>query len=184
MKTLHSFAIIGCFFLASLLVAAADDRTNTAVPVIGLYDSRAVIYAQFSSAANQKALREQIAVARAARQAGDTNKFEEYRAKMRATQDQVHRQLFSTAPVQDALATIKDRIPELQKTAGVSALVSRWDETTLQKYTNASRIDVTDRLVREFIQPDEKQMKTISSIEKSEPLSLEKCDELIRKGQL
>jgi hypothetical protein len=79
---------------------------------------------------------------------------------------------------------IKDRLPEIQKQAGVSVIVSKWDEATLQKYKAATRVEVTDKLVREFIQPDEKQSQIISSIEKSEPISLEKCDEMIRKGEI
>lgn len=183
MKTLRYLSTLGCLGLFALFTAAADDHTN-APPAIGIYDSRAIAYAHFWSPENQRALQQEMSAARAAKQAGDTNKLEALAAKLRAKQDQAHRQVFSTAPVDDALAAIKDRLPEFQKKAGVAALVSKWDEATLKKYQDAKTIDVTDQLVREFIQPTDQQLKTISSIEKSEPLSLEKCEELIRKGEI
>jgi hypothetical protein len=66
----------------------------------------------------------------------------------------------------------------------VAALVSKWDEAALKKYPGAGTTDVTDQLVREFIQPTEKQLQTIAALEKSPPLLLEKCNELIRQGKL
>jgi hypothetical protein len=44
-------------------------------------------------------------------------------------------------------------------------------------------VDVTGELVREF-KPTEEQLKVIADIQKQKPLSLEKCDELIRKGKI
>jgi hypothetical protein len=85
--------------------------------------------------------------------------------------------------VDDALAAIKDRIPEIEKQAGVTALVSKWDEPMLKQYRDAEKVDVTDRLVRGF-NPTEKQLKVIADLQKKKPLSLEKCDELIRKGEI
>lgn len=183
MKTLRYLSVLGCLGIVALFTAAAEDHTN-APAVIGIYDSRAVAYAHFVSPASEKALQQQMAEARAAKESGDTNKLAPLAAKLRAKQDQAHRQVFSTAPVDEALAAIKDRLPELQKQAGVTALVSKWDEATLKKYKDAKTIDVTDQLVREFIQPNEQQSKTIQSIEKSKPLPLEKCEELIRKGEI
>lgn len=184
MKTLPSLVSIGCLWFASLIAVSADNQTNREIPAIGIYDSRAVAYAHFCREPCQKRLPEQVTAAKAAKQAGENAKYQNHAAALRAEQDQNHRQVFSTAPVDEAMAAIKDRIPEIQNQAGVSVLVSKWDETTLLKYEGVTRIDVTDKLVREFIQPTEKQQKTISGIEKSVPLSLEKCDELIRKGKI
>ena len=181
MKMLSCLVTIGLLCCLELAASAAD--TNTPV-TIGIYDSRAVAYAHFWSAPCQKQLQEKMNTARAAKQAGDDAKFKELSAALKAQQEQNHRQVFSIAPVDDAMEAIKDRLPEIQKKAGVTALVSKWDETTLKKYETATRVDVTDTLVREFITPDEKQAKILSSIEKQNPIPLEKCDELIRKGQL
>lgn len=181
MKTLSFFITIGSLFGFVLSASAAETNIPTA---IGIYDSRAVAYAYFWSVPYQKQLHEKISAARAAQKAGDLAKFNDLSTAIKAEQAQNHRQVFSIAPINDALEVIKERLPEIQKKANVITLVSKWDEATLKRYKNATRVDVTDNLVREFIVPDEKQAKTISSIEKSEPISLEKCDELIRKGEI
>ena len=76
------------------------------------------------------------------------------------------------------------RIPEIEKQAGVTVLVSKWDDQTLKQYQNAEKVDVTDRLVHEFIQPTAQQQKVLSEMQKQEPLPLEKCNELIRKNEI
>ena len=121
--------------------------------------------------------------ARAARAAGDTNRFGELAATLRQQQDQIHREGFSTAPPVEALAELKERLPEIQKAADVSTLVSKWDEVSLKQFKGAEQINVTDRLVREF-KPTEEQLKTISELEKNKPLPLEQCNELIRKDKI
>jgi len=184
MKMLPCFITIGSLWIGSLVSVSAGDTTNAASPAIGVYDSRAVAFAHFSSEPHQKQLREKIATAKAAQKTGDSAKFKELSAALQAEQAEMHRQVFSIAPANEAMEVIKDRLPELQKQAGVSAIVSKWDEAALQKYKNTTRVDVTDKLVREFIQPDEKQLKMISSIEKSAPIPLKECDELIRKGEI
>jgi hypothetical protein len=177
------FSLIVSLWIGSFTATLAAD-TNNVPPAIGIYDSRAVAYAYFWSAPCQKQQREKVSAAQAARKAGDVAKLKEYDAAFRAQQAELHRMVFSTAPATTAMDAIKERIPEIQKLAGVSALISKWDEPSLKKFPGAARVDITDKLVREFIQPDEKQTKMILSIEKSEPMSLEKCDELIRKGEI
>jgi hypothetical protein len=176
---------LGCWWFGGATVAMADDGTATnAAPVrVGIYDSRAVAYAQFWSESFQSKLKEQTAAARAAKQSGDTARFKELDATLRQMQDQLHRQVFSTAPADEALAALKGQIPEIEKQAGVIALVSKWDEAALKKYPNAEQVDVTGQLAREF-KPTEKQLKMIADLQKQKPLPLEKCDELIRKGQI
>ena len=167
----------------TVAMAGGGAVTNSTPVRIGVYDSRAVAFAWFWSAPVQHKLQEQMAAARAAKQAGDTARFKELDATLRQTQDQIHRQVFSTAPPKEALAEIQDRLPEIQKAAGVSALISKWDEPALKPYSRAEQVDVTDRLVREF-KPAEKQLKVIADLQKQKPLPLEKCDELIRKDKI
>jgi hypothetical protein len=186
MKTIFSVLCgLGCCWFGGGTVATAGDGVVTrSTPVrIGVYDSRAVALAWFWSAPVQHQLQDQMAAARAAKQAGDTTRYKELAATLRAEQDRIHRQGFSTAPVDDALAVIKDQIPKIEKQANVSALVSKWDEPRLKQYRDAEKVDVTDRLVREF-KPTQKQLQMIANIQKQKPLSLEKCDELIRKGEI
>jgi hypothetical protein len=176
---------LGCWWFGGGTVAmAGEGSASNAAPVrVGIYDSRAVAFAWFWSAPVQHKLQEQMAAARAAQQAGDTARFKELDDALRQMQDQLHRQVFSTAPADEALAALKGQIPEIEKQAGVTVLVSKWDEAALKKHPHAEQVDMTGQLVREF-KPTEKQLKVIADLQKQKPLPLEKCDELIRKGQI
>jgi hypothetical protein len=175
------WAWLGCI---ATVTAVRGAETNAVDGRVGVYDSRAVAYAWFCSDAQQAKLKEEAAVARAAKEAGDETKLKEYSAALRAKQDQMHREVFSTAPAEEALMTIKDRIPEFEKTTGVIDLVSKWDEPALKKYQSAEKLDVTDELVRVFLKPTEKQLKVIEGIKKAKPVPLQECNELIRKGKI
>jgi hypothetical protein len=186
MKTMFSVLCgLGFWWFGGGTVAmAGEGSASNAAPVrIGIYDSRAVAYAHFWSESYQSKLKEQVGAARAAQQAGDTARFKELDDALRQMQDQLHRQVFSTAPADEALAALKGQIPEIEKQAGVTVLVSKWGEAALKKHPHAEPVDVTGQLVREF-KPTEKQLKVIADLQKQKPLSLEKCDELIRKGQI
>jgi hypothetical protein len=171
-------------FIAALCAADLQAAETNATPArVGIYDARAVAFAWFWSAKHQKQLNELMQNARAAKADGDTNRFEKFAASLREQQDQIHREGFSTAPPAEALAELKERLPEIRQIAGVSEFVSKWDEVSLKQFKGAEQIDVTDSLVREF-KPTEKSLKTISELEKSKPLPLDECDELIRQGRI
>jgi hypothetical protein len=171
-----ALAVASCF--ANLRAA----ETNPAPTRIGVYDSRAVAYAWFWSARHQTQLNELMQNARNARAAGDTNRFKDFDAALRRQQEEMHREVFSTAPPTEALEQLNQRLPEIQQAAGVSGIVSKWDDTALKKYPEAGRVDVTDALVREFITPTPPQQKVLSEMQRQKPLSPEECNELIRKG--
>ena len=141
-------------FLAFLFsfgsVSMAGGETNVMPVRIGIYDSRAVAFAYFCSEPYQNNLKQQVAAARAAEQSGDTNKFAELKTALRDKQDEMHRQVFSTAAVNEALAAIKDRIPAIEKQAEISGLVSKWDDVALKKSNGADQLDVTDQLVHDL----------------------------------
>lgn len=142
---------------------------------VGVYDSRAVAYAYFWTDAQQEKRKAAFAEAEAAKKKGDRKKLDELKAAMQEGQRQAHRRVFSTAPVDDVLQAIKDRLPEIRKQAGVSELASKWDEKKLKSYAASQQVDVTDLLVREF-KPTEKHSKVIESIKKAKPISLEQAD--------
>jgi ABC-type Na+ efflux pump permease subunit len=162
-------------------VLAAE--TNAAPQRIGIYDSRAIAYAHFWSEAHQREINELVKAAKEARAAGHTERFKELDAALKKEQEQNHLQVFSTAPVDDVLAEMKDRLAEIQKEAGVARLVSKWDSKTLKEHQRAERLDVTDRLLREF-NLSEKQMKVAKEIQTKPPLPLDKARKLTREGKL
>ena len=67
--------------------------------------------------------------------------------------------------------------------AGVARLVSKWDEKSLAAHKHDEQVDVTDRLLREF-KLNEKQLKVVADLRHKKPLSLERAQELMRKGEL
>jgi hypothetical protein len=171
---------LGCWAVATVRAA----ETNTAAGRVGVYDSRVVAYAWFCSDAQMAKLNEEMATAKAAKQAGDDVKLKELSAALKAKQDQMHREVFSTAPADEALAVLQGRIQEIEQAAGIARLVSKWDLPALAQFKDAEKVDVTDALVREFLKPTEKQLKVIEGIKKAEPVPLEKCDELLREGKI
>jgi hypothetical protein len=159
------------------LRAGATDENNASAQRIGVYDSRVVAYAQFWTAEHQKQLKEKAEVGKAAKAAGDKAQFNKLSKEMADEQDRLHRQVFSTAPAEEAMAALQPRLPEIQKQASVTALVSKWDKQALADHKSAQRVDVTDLLVREF-KLDPKQMKTIEEIKKQKPVPLDKIDKM------
>lgn len=161
----------------------ASSQTNSALQRIGIYDSRVVAFGSFWSEAHQRALNERMRTAQEARAAGDTNRFVELKAAVKAEQEKVHLQVFSTAPVDDVLAGMKDRVQAIQKEAGVSQLVSKWDEKILAEHKNDEKVDVTDLFLRDF-KLNERQRKIVVDMRKKPPVPLEQAEELMRKGKL
>lgn len=167
-------------------MAHAADETNktSAVPErIGVYDSRVIAYAHFWTEAQQRKRDEMAKTSKEARAAGQTNRYLELKAELTQLREQSHLQVFSTAPVDNVLAEMKDRLPKMQKEAGVSRLVSKWDEDTLRKLKKLEQVDVTDRLLREF-KLDDKQQKMAADIRAKKPLPLKEAEKLMREGKL
>jgi hypothetical protein len=150
---------------------------NTAIERLGIYDSRVVGYAFFWSAPQQQQLAERVKAAKAAQASGNTAQFRELDKNLAEEQKKLHDQVFSTAPVPQALDALKDRIPDIRKEAKVSVLISKWDQAALAQHPGAKTIDVTDLLVREF-HPAEQQLKTITEIKKQKPVPLEKMQRI------
>jgi hypothetical protein len=156
----------------TLAARAEAAPAGEAAEKVGVYDSRAVAYAHFWSPAADAARREAMATPKAAKAAGDVAGFEQQSAALAAHQKRLHEQVFSTAPADDAMAALAPRLPALLQELGVVRLVSQWDGKTLKNLPEANRVDVTDRLVREFITPTEKQQKVLDSMKTTKPISL------------
>ena len=162
---------------ATMVRAGATDESNASAQRIGVYDSRVVAYAHFWTAEHQQQLKDKAKTAKAAKAAGEQAQFDKLSKEMAGEQERIHREVFSTAPAEEAMGTLKPRLTEIQKQAGVSRMVSKWDKETLTSYKSAQQVDVTDLLVAEFkLEP--KQLKTIEEIKKQKPVPLDKIDKL------
>jgi hypothetical protein len=165
-------------------VAASMHGADAAAPAsarVGVYDSRAVAFAYFWSPPIRKQRDELIVAAKSAKDAGDEKRLGELKQEIVAGSKQTHLQVFSTAPATEAMAALQGRLPAIQKELGVERLVSKWDRAGLQGVPEANRVEVTDRLVREF-DADEKRLKSIAELKTKPPLPLWQAKLLLRFG--
>jgi hypothetical protein len=156
-------------------VAGTEASPETAKPIrVGVFDSRAVALAycreHFQSTEFKDHLKQLKDERDRAKAAGDEEKAKKLEAQGEAGQEQVHLQIFGTAPVDEIVAKIKDQLPEIARQAGVDLIVSKWNLT--YQSSEAAVIDVTELMVKPF-HPDEKTMKIIHDLAKQKPLSAE-----------
>jgi hypothetical protein len=169
MKTKSQLPRFIALALLAAIVLVLTRGSASAAERVGTYDSRLVAFAAFWDDVHQARLKDLAGEARAAKEQGDDARYQSLAKELSALQDELHMQVFSTAPIDRVLAGLKDRLPEVQREAGVSRLVSQWDDAALAGVPAADRVDVTDRLVREFKVPDSKlkqlgQMKTVKPL--------------------
>jgi hypothetical protein len=105
-----------------------------------------------------------------AKAAGNEKRVKELEAEGPAQQELMHKQSFSTWPVDNVLKTIKDEIPDIAEQAGVDVVVSKWD--IVHQRAGIELIDVTDLMVKLF-NPDDVTMKVIEDLQKHAPVPLE-----------
>ena len=151
--------------------------TVTSQVRIGVYDSRAVAIAFAGTGfINQKmsAFQKEYQAAKAA---GDQKRVAELEAEAEAQQRLLHMQAFSTAPVDDILATIQGSLPGIMKQAGVSLILSKWDGEALAEYPSAEQVDVTMLLI-DALKPNERQRKYAIDVLNTEPIPLEQAEKI------
>lgn len=179
MKTqLGLFAVAAACLLWSLSCTAAEpESSGGASPKIGVYDSRSVVIAFMGSEVQRKEMEAIRSDYEKAKSEGNAAEMKHIEAEMRAAQTLRHKQGFSTAPVDDVLRHIEPALARIKAEAGVTALVSKWDEAELAKYKGAARVDVTMKLAEEF-HPGERQRKSAVEIQKHKPVSLSEAENI------
>jgi len=156
---------------AAVLAACSPGAAVAAAERVGVYDSRIVAYACFNTPENRAATRARVAEAKAAQARGDTARFRTLEQEIKAEQKRLHLQVFSTAPVPDALAQLGAHVEVVWREAGVTRLESKWDHDALRSVPAADRVDVTDALVRDLPLND-KQRQTMRELATKKPLPL------------
>ncbi len=149
--------------------ASADPAAKPSARV-GTYDSRAIAIAFSGSkffSAEQAPIVEEYNDAKAR---GDQQRVSEIETSMKEQQAKMHRQGFGTASVDDLLAHVQDRIAAIEDEHSVVAVVSKWDESTLSKYSDHERIDLTGALVALY-DPGAEQLGWIKDLEGKDPIA-------------
>ena len=152
---------------------AADADTR-----IGVYDSRAIAVAYCGSEYHDRDMEPLMKAYEKAKVEGDEKRTSELNAEFVALQEQLHRQGFSTAPVDNILDHVRDKLPDIAREASVGPIVSKWDKDTLARYKRARRVDITMPLVMAF-NPGERQLKIAQDIQKRKPIPLGKLEKMI-----
>jgi hypothetical protein len=173
-KTLISTALLT---ISAALAASAQTTNATPAERIGIYDSRAITVAFVGSSLHNTELRQLEAEMTKAKQTGDTATVARLKAEGKARQVTAHKQAFSTAPVDDILTHITNALPEIQKQANVTTLISKWDEAALNKHPGAERVDITLPLVDAF-NPSATQRKSALEIQKHKPITLKQAEQI------
>jgi hypothetical protein len=152
----------------ALLALPALCRAGTSAPDfrIGTYDSRAIAVAYAASRFNPVAAK--MKEMQAAKAAGDEAKIKELESWGQAHQRQLHRQGFGRVPVDDLLAHVKGRLPEVASRAGVQAITMQCDWTA----AGAEAVDLTDALVALF-DPSPRTLNIVKDMKGKAPLPLE-----------
>lgn len=171
-----SIALLLCALTFAIYIApaladpsrSAQAPSKPAVLRIGTYDSRALAVAYARSEKFAQKMSELHRQRSDAEKAGDKNRVAELDALGESMQARMHLQGFSTAPVDDVLDTVRDRLPDVAKQENVAAVARAID------YQDASTelVDVTDELVALF-NPDEQTLKIVSDLRKQKPTAIE-----------
>jgi len=148
----------------------SQEKTSGSTSRIGTFDSRALAMAYYRSEEFMRQMVEMRAEYEKAKAAGDEKRVKELEAEGPAQQELMHKQGFSTWPVDNILTMIKENIPEIAKQASVDVIVSKWD--IVYQQPGVEFIDVTDLMVIPF-NPDEETLKTIKEIQQQDPVPLE-----------
>jgi hypothetical protein len=168
--------LLAILSLLGLMLGACGTAQNEEIR-IGVYDSRSIAVTWPGTESFDQSMRSFLTEYQKAKAAGDQTRVAELEAEAEAQQQLLHKQAFSTAPVDDILAHIEDSLPGIKESAGVSMLVSKWDKETLAKYPSAELVDVTMMLVDAF-QPTELQRQRAVEIQETEPISLEEAEKI------
>lgn len=159
--------------VAGLALGAQEASPRPAAPavVVGTFDSRAVAVAWGRSKGFAALLSGLRAEQEQARAAGDLERVAALDARGAALQEELHRQAFSTAPVDGVVARVADALPEIAREAGVDVIVSRW--ALAWRSDGARFVDVTERMVAAF-EPDAATQEAIRQLVSQDPLPPER----------
>jgi hypothetical protein len=163
-----------CMAILGGMALMAQDKNSTSASSsakkirIGVYDNRAIAIAWASSKYNP--IKQKMEELNKAKAEGNTQKIKELNEWGEASQRKLHRQGFGKVPVDDLLASVKDRLSEVARKSGVVAIVWQNDYSS----DNIEVVDVTQELVKLF-DPSERTLRITNpeELKKNAPLDLE-----------
>ena len=143
-------------------IASADELK------VGTFDTRGVALAWGRSALPDGMLTRVAEIRRQhdeAKAEGDEERAEALAAEAVALQEQIHRQVFSDAPIDEILALIEDDLPQIAEAAGVDLIVG----DVLYRAPGAEVFDITLEMCAPF-EPTDDTRKMIKKTIKTKPV--------------
>jgi hypothetical protein len=174
MKTILKFnpVVIVLLFLFSIssvcYTTSAQDKIKALK--IGVYDSRIITFAYSRSDAFNEVMQKFSKENGEVMQSGDTAKKIQTAYKMITFQYLLHQQVFSSGSAVNILAVVKDKLPQVAKDSGVSAIVSKWELEFVDP--SAEIVDLTQTIARLY-NPKEDIAEMSKEIAGQAPVSLE-----------
>lgn len=155
--------------LAGALIPALAMEAQTVRPScrIGVFDSRAIAIAWARSDEGMQVFKQIRAEYDKAKAGNDEKRMKEMEQEGQWQQVRLHQQGFSTGPVDEILAKVKDKLPEIARQAGVTAIVSKWALPYSEQ--GVELVDVTLPLVKLF-NPSEQVLKGVEELKNQPPV--------------
>ena len=150
--------------------AGAFAQKKSSFIKIGTYDSRTICFAWSRTDGLKEAMMQIKQKTDSAEKVHDTARLKEVSVGAMSFQHLLHQMVFSTGSVASIISVIKDKLPELAKTEGVSVIVSKYE----LNYSDSS-IEVVDltKQVAALFQPTENIDKMAAEIAKQSPIPIE-----------
>ncbi len=170
MRSLMSSLVIGSITLLGASPGHAQQTSQPTAERIGTFDSRAISIAYYNSAQFRERALGFDAELGEARSAGDEERVKQLEAYRPAMQQVMHLQGFSTGSVREIIERIKDELPQIAETAGVSVIVSKWE--VAHSSASVELVDLTPYIVALF-EPNDKVLQWIESLKGQDPIPID-----------
>ena len=149
--------------------ASEDDSAESSNLLrVGTFDTRAVALAYGRSAGFHEWVRTLMGRAEQAKAEGDDQLLAQLEAEGEAKQEELHRQVFGGAPIDEILASIEDSLPEIARAAGVDVIVTG----VLYQAPGAVIVDVSREMATPF-EPDAKTLEILEQLLVTPPVEMD-----------
>ena len=169
-KSIVSVIITITLLMCLMIPAGASAQKKSAVIKIGTYDSRTIIFAWSRTDLLKQYMIKLNQQSDSAKKAHDTARIKELSVQAMSFQHLLHQMVFSTGSVASFVAIIKDKLPELAKTEGVSIIVSKYELNFSDPSIQV--VDLTKQVAALF-QPRENIDKMAAEIASQSPVPIE-----------
>ena len=169
-KIIKTSFIAITFLLCAMISLQTFARKKPDTLRIGIYDSRVVTFAWSRSDYFTQHIKKFSQQSDSAKKANDSARMKELGIEAMSYQHLLHQMIFSNGSVTIIMASVKDKLPELAKTAGVSIILSKWE----LNYSDPSLevVDLTNQVAQLF-QPKENIDKMAADIAAQAPVPID-----------